>query len=172
MSLRIGYINVNGFGYSKLQACRRLLTSVFDILFVSEHWYIDHEKRMQEPDVFYSTPFTGYPEMGHAHGGILCMATLSHGPRMTHIQSSANWLSIKIENITVTAVYWPPRIVSTDQFATGIESLPLSDCILGDWNVRFPHICDKTSGHMDRLITMNKWMEDYDMHLVLPVVVS
>lgn len=108
--LRIGYINVQGLSSSKLDKLSALMPSSFDILFLAETWYINHDAVMAHPLSFLSTPIpvSTQPTAGHLPHGMLCLLSPSLRPLISTFSSSEFHLVIHLPGVILTAVYLPP----------------------------------------------------------------
>ena len=48
MSIRVGYVNVQGLSGPKWQACLRLLADRFDYLLLAETWFVEYDRYSQD----------------------------------------------------------------------------------------------------------------------------
>jgi hypothetical protein len=69
MSLRVGYVNVQGLSYDKFNICCRLLDTIYDFLCVAKTWFINHHIQKDGCRFLASTPKSRH-DRGYLSGDI------------------------------------------------------------------------------------------------------
>jgi Reverse transcriptase (RNA-dependent DNA polymerase) len=138
------------------------------LLFISEHWFQNHNDLLQSPFFLCSSPRPAQQrQVGHENGGLAVLVHPIHRGNVHVIHTHEFFITIRFLQRTITAVYFPPRLSDAD-----IENIcmliPQCDMILGDTNVRYgaqrrdPQSRNRTRGNTLDIITRNKGMD----HLV------
>jgi len=136
--IQVGYLNAHGLTRAKHFCCVSLLDSgLFDILFISEHWFVRSFDYMQHPYSFIESTFV-HPTKGtgHSSAGILVMI---HPRVLNSIHSysiSRHFISLKVESFSILAVYLPPSL-SPLELSSIMDTFPPHDILIGDINCRF-----------------------------------
>src|SRR5277367_6806933 len=173
MSLRIGYVNVQGLSPDKFDICCRLLDTIYDYLFVAETWFIDHHARKHDRRFLASTPRPRH-DRGRPSGGIYLLGT-------KHARSIASNVSITSHSITFTAaslrvsgVYFPPTSMAHGDVETHLQSLHDSSVVMGDINVRFRNALrqEGAAGPPRRMEVVTRWLNGTGRAQAVPVTDS
>lgn len=138
MSLRIGYVNVRGLSARSWTSACALLGSTFDLLFLAETWYADHNHYSQDRRVVATTKRPVKHHLGRSSGGIYLLATQKarsqiDGDCKVH---DGYAISFGIGRFRVAGVYFEPSMLE-EAVAAALVTLSSSSIILGDVNVRF-----------------------------------
>jgi Reverse transcriptase (RNA-dependent DNA polymerase) len=169
-SIRIGYFNVEGLAADKHRTCCSLLDAgVFDILFLSETWFIRNGScYMAHPYSFLHTkPNLATPKNSRGQEGILLMVS-PQARKLIHqhrVLPRAIW--IHLGEFSVLATYLPPSM-SHDDLRTCLESFPQHDILLGDINVRFSGVTKKAPSKLALQELWRNYMMTRDLTLVPP----
>ena len=161
MSLRVGYVNVQGLSSATWDAVCTLLGRTFDYLFLAETWYVHQGIHSRDRRVVVTTPESKAYRLGRLSGGIYLLATQEARARLKHqvvVNSCA--ISFTVGRHVVTGVYFPPSLSNSEVEGT-LSLLSSSTIILGDINTRFRN-CSHQSGKPgppDRLTTFSKFLQ-------------
>lgn len=167
--MKIGYINIRGLTNEKWNA---LLSSLetpmhsgvpsFDILFISETWFVDHRNHACHPLFLASSPNSRHREGGRQHGGLLALVTPSLRQSISSLCVNVHSISVSLSSnagqLTVSAVYLPPSL-SPSNVSSILASLPSPDIIIGDVNARYGRsFGDSASGPPQRKAVLDAHM--------------
>jgi hypothetical protein len=159
-SLSILLWNANGLTQHKNELDIYLHTHRIDIALISET-HFTNRTRFYISD--YTTYRTDHPD-GTAHGGtaILVRSTLTHfqrpGTTQPNLQTTSVMIRTLYKDITVTAVYFPPRFTITkDMFSMFFDSLGTCFITGGDYNSKHTHwgsrLCTPRGRQLFRCLT-------------------
>jgi hypothetical protein len=140
MSIKIGYLNIEGLKVEKQQACCSLIDSgLFDVLFLSETWFPKSYNYMAHPYSFIHTPYQKLHKKSRQSGGILVMVSPKVVPRITSFHTTPNGIQLDIDGIKLLAIYLSPSF-SHNQLTAALSDFDGYDILFGDVNVRFRSI--------------------------------
>lgn len=173
-NLKIAYLNVCGLTDVKLSA----LTSKLDdqtLLFISETWYIDHEKRKSNPLILASTPFYAkYSFRRQDHGMIIMASPILVETLAIKIVAITSY-SIKImigDSLRLAGVYFPPSMTAKCMLDE-LDVLSDTSLLIGDFNIRLGSITeDIVSGPKDRLNLLSSFLGAYNMSILKPININ
>lgn len=143
MTLRVGYVNIQGFANDKLSAIYSAVGkgACFDYLFLAETWHIAAAARQRHELFVATTPLEdrGHDIKGRPKGGIVLLAhPAAHGlidlDKMVITEYS---ITISVQSRIVSAIYLPPSMDSMTVESTLRRISLSSTVIIGDVNVRF-----------------------------------
>jgi Reverse transcriptase (RNA-dependent DNA polymerase) len=171
MSLRVGYVNVQGLSPDKFDICCRLVDTIYDFLFVAETWFVDHHLRKTDRRFLASTPKPRH-DRGHPSGGIYLLGTrharsiLTHPPRIT-----PHSITVTAASICVSGVYFPPTSMTDADVAAHLVSLHGSSVVMGDVNVRFRNslLQEGAAGPPRRMDVFTRWLNETGRAQAVPV---
>ena len=160
MSLRIGYVNVQGLSSDKFDICCQLLDTICDFLFVAETWFIDHPLRKRDRRFLASTPKPQH-DRGRPSGGIYLLGTkrarsiLKATPHTT-----SHSITFTAASQTISGVYFPPSTMTDGEVDHHLRSLHASSVVVGDINVRFRNglVQEGPPGPPRRMDTFTHWL--------------
>lgn len=141
MSLRIGYINVQGFGRHKWKACHALLNQSFDYLFVAETWFVEHAAYALDRRLIACTTRPRRNLNGRSRGGIYLLGSHHARSKVDRCEVTEHSITFFRDKRAYTGVYFPPGTLPLDQLTLLLASFRSSAVVLGDINARFK---DKT----------------------------
>jgi hypothetical protein len=170
MSVRVGYVNVQGMTMDKFDVCCRLLDTVYDYLFIAETWFVDHRKIKGNPRYVATTPKRGSGRPGRrANGGIYLLATKRARGKLTGVQVTPHSIVFQVGALRVGGVYLPPSMPDGEVRAQ-LGSLKDVTVVVGDVNVRFqnPDLQDGKAGPDGRLSVFTGWLKDTSRTQVEP----
>jgi endonuclease/exonuclease/phosphatase family metal-dependent hydrolase len=157
--LRVGYLNVRGLTDDKWRHLVSLISpssSTFDILFLSETWFVNHVSRISHPYTYLASPLLKVNTSGHQHGGLLLLVSPLVRTRIQTHAVSEHMISMALKPcmghpaMTISALYLAPSLADP-QIETILNKIPISDIILGDINTRYGALLhDKASGPAGR----------------------
>ena len=144
--INIGYINVRGLTDDKFFLFTRYIkespiltvSPSFDVLFISESWFINHEAHLSHPYVLSSSVLRSPRTMGHQNGGIIVLISQSMKKQIVSVTSTEFFITINlaVPCLSITGVYFPPSLCDSN-VELELRKLNNSDIILGDINVRY-----------------------------------
>ena len=137
MSLRIGYVNVQGLSLDSWNACCSLLGSMVDYLFVAETWFQEHTKHSKDRRLVISTPKPRANLIGRSRGGIYLLGTYDARSKARNIITTEHTITFTRDDQVISGVYLPPTSLSPFDVQTILSKLQMSTVVLGDINVRF-----------------------------------
>ena len=137
MSLRVGYINIQGLNKPSWDACHRLLHSHFDYLFVAETWFVNHERYALDRRFVASTPRPPKNLIGRSRGGIYLLGTYHARSKVDRVECTEHSLTFYRNKQSYTGVYFPPATLGIVELAALLETFKHATVILGDINTRF-----------------------------------
>ncbi|ORX45642.1 hypothetical protein BCR36DRAFT_372696 [Piromyces finnis] len=132
-NLNILYINANGLGDVKQIITLNNLIYKYDIIFISESWFIDHEKIINEPYFVSSTPLKlkkGFRQID----GIYCFANPLMKKMIKVLYLTKYSITIKVMGKIIKAIYYPPSL-NNEKFDNEFNDLFKPDLVLGDFNI-------------------------------------
>jgi hypothetical protein len=138
MSLRIGYVNVQGLDRGAWKACQEMLEARFDYLFLAETWFSNHDQYKSNRRLISTTPQPVQTlQPGRSHGGIYLIRTYRGRSRVQKVKATTHSITFTVGKETISGVYFPPKTMSTSEMTRILDSLKYSTIILGDINTRF-----------------------------------
>jgi hypothetical protein len=142
--LRIAYHNIEGLHSYKLQTfLAELEEDMYDLIFLAETFYMnmtDGDNLLAHPLLIaHSTPSMKNDVNGRRNGGIVALGNRTFTQQVRRIDMTQHTLTITTETITATAVYLPPSL-KLPTLANILDTIPPSDVVFGDFNVRFPDL--------------------------------
>ena len=174
MSLRIGYVNVQGLSPDKFQICCRLVDTIYDFLFVAETWFVDHHLRKNDRRFIASTCKSKHIR-GRPTGGIYLFGT-KHARSILTAKPVVTLYSItfKTSKLRVSGVYFPPVSMPIQDVEDHLKTLDDSSIIMGDVNVRFRNSLfqEGAAGPPDRLEVFTQWLNTTGRAQALPLTDS
>lgn len=160
----------NSLSYSNPTSPNSTL-ALFDILFVSETWFVDQELHQRHPFMVLSSPNVRPRPGGRQHGGLLVLASLGIQRRISSFKIDEYFISVSLgdTNQIFTAVYFPPSLPPND-LEPILKTLPLSTIIVGDINIRYGvSFGDSVSGPPKRKKVIDKYMGRRHLVHIKPV---
>lgn len=140
-SIRIGYVNVNSLPDDKLHHLLGMLGTLFDFLFVAEHWYEKHLERLGNCAIVCSSVLPATYEKKHMKGrkggGIYLLASDFWRSRVLEAKGDQFSIFVRVQGFSFIGVYFPPSSLSCITMKSILDGFPLVDCLLGDINTRF-----------------------------------
>lgn len=161
-SLSIGYLNVRGLTDDKWRLLLALISAdppspssspsplpSYDLIFLAETWYVNHTAHLSHPLTLLSSPFPCPRREGRQHGGLLLLLSTRIRSLVQSYVVHEHFLSVCLKTgssstATISAVYLPPSL-SDDQVMRVLKTMPISDIMLGDINVRYGVLFDDSS---------------------------
>ena len=138
MSLRVGYVNVNGLSSESWAAASSLLDGTLDILFLAETWYVDAKVYGRDRRMVASTVKREGYRTGRLSGGLALLATRETRSRLRSVAVVSDWvITFAIGRDVVSGIYLPPSMGS-GEFISTLASVASSTVVIGDVNARFP----------------------------------
>ncbi|PUU76253.1 hypothetical protein B9Z19DRAFT_1066770 [Tuber borchii] len=138
---RIGYFNANSLPDGKFAQAISLLETSFDFLFIAEHWYQHHDKRLVHPLVQYSTirpiSFASPSNNCRQHGGIYLLATRQLQKIILSTTSTARSIVLSLPGLKFAGVYYPPYSLNESALKADFNQMGSVDILIGDINTRF-----------------------------------
>src|ERR1035438_949745 len=107
LSLRIGYINVQGLTNDKWKILVKLIHHSFDILFIAETWHITPSHYSSHPFYVCSTSQARVYVNSRQHGGLLCLCSLSIQPHISTYSPSPYTIHVFLGKLCMAAFYLP-----------------------------------------------------------------
>ena len=136
----IGYINANSLPDRKFSQAVSLLDKTFDFLFISEHWYQNHQSRLAHPSVLVSTQLKNYPNLQQRRsrpgGGIYLLAKRELHHSIIQLSTTSHSITVQLSDLTFAAVYYPPKSINLTDIEHDLDSIGSVDILLGDINTR------------------------------------
>ena len=132
-SIKIAYLNVRGLTADKWDKLI-ILMNIFDILFLSETWYIDQVEHLSHPFAFASTIPSKTYTTGRQHHGLLCLCSHQIRTLISYSHTTEFSILLSISSQNILAVYTPPGL-SNHQFLTVLKGSRNPSIIIGDLNV-------------------------------------
>lgn len=176
MSLRVGYINVQGLNQDKWPRVKALLNDKFDILFVAETWFSSHDRYSRENCFVASTPNLSREarvlscRSGRDTDGLYLLATTSARAAIKGKPMVTKYaITIRTVQGRLSAVYFPPSL-ATNTVSEELLGLSTSCLILGDINTRFPNckLQTGTPGPRDRITAFADFLGRTSLRHVMP----
>lgn len=140
MTLRVGYVNVQGLSPDTWNAACSLLHTHLDYLFLAETWYVNHQRHIRDRRLIASTQLDrpGGPDRpGRPKGGIYLLGT--HDAR-TRIHATPkvteHAISFTVGKQIISGAYFPPSMPPL-KLQQELASLRHSTILIGDINTRF-----------------------------------
>jgi hypothetical protein len=173
MSLRIGYVNVQGLSCDKFDICCRLLDTIYDFLFVAETWFIDHHVRKRDRRFLASTPKPRH-DRGRPSGGIYLLGTKHARSIMSNLNITPHSITFTATSICVSGVYFPPTSMADADVAAHLATLYSSSVVMGDINVRFRNslLQEGAAGPPRRMDVFTRWLSETGRVQAVPVTDS
>jgi hypothetical protein len=170
MTLRVGYVNVNGLSGDKFEICCRLLDTIYDFLFVAETWFVDHHLRKRDRRFLASTPKPPH-DRGRPKGGIYLLGTKRARSLLNpNIYITPHSITFTAASLTISGLYFPPLTISDGEVDRHLKSLHASSVVMGDVNVRFPNDLrqDGRPGPPRRMDIFTRWLNETSRTQVMP----
>jgi len=167
--LCIGYLNVRGLSLDKWRYILDQITSVFDILFVAETWYMHTAICYAHPFYLTSSPKPDRVHTsGHLSGGLLVLVKPMVKALITSFTHHKYYISLVYAKINIIAVYLPPTI-SSKEIEDIFQLFSTVDILLGDINIRFGALFnDVTSGPMNKMNVFRSFQAVHNLIQLLP----
>lgn len=168
MSIKFGYLNVHGLTTDKLQACASLLDSgLFDILLLSETWYVKTHDYMGHPYCIGETRPSEKKSNTRQGGGLLLMCKDASFVRS--FKPFKHSISVSLRGgPNILGVYFPPSLSMTDVEAELEHARPY-DSVIGDINIRFTGISrSKAKSSCDRQSFWTRWSRENGFSMIPP----
>src|SRR5438045_4306171 len=141
MSIKLGYINIEGLKSLKLQSCCSLLDAgLFDILFLSETWFPKNFNYMSDPYSFVHTPYGKFNDKSRQSGGLLALVSPRIHSSIQSYQVTPYGILLDIDGTKVLAIYIPPSL-SHQEITSVLSTFSNYSILFRDINVRFNVIC-------------------------------
>jgi hypothetical protein len=142
MMVKVGYLNIRGLTQAKHSACVSLIDSgLFDILFLSEHWFVRSFDYMRHPYSFLESKYIPSTNtMGRSQNGILMLVSPRVRNYITSFHSFEYGIYLKVDSLSLLAVYLPPSL-PLKRLQVILDQFPSHDLLFGDINCRFTGIC-------------------------------
>src|SRR5690242_2589006 len=131
MSLRVGYVNVQGLSCDKFDVCCRLLDTIYDFLLVAETWFIDHHVRKHDRRFLASTPKPQH-DRGRPSGGIYLFGTKHARSIMSNLGITPHSITFTAASLRISGVYFPPSTMSNSDVDRHLRTLHESSVVMGD----------------------------------------
>ena len=163
--LSVEYINAHGLNHNKLeQLTRRLRHNT--IIFVAETWHIDEARQCRNACVVAIGPEPYRAVNSRGKGGLMLLAHDSVKHELRSIITDEHTISIRLHDLTISAVYLPPSM-DNDKVQATLESLPAQiDMVMGDLNVRLGRHTRSTD--TERSDTIARWCSQRGLALKVP----
>lgn len=140
--LRLAYINAQGLTLHKLDILHHYITNLtFDIICVSETWWIDTDTITKHPYTIWTSKRTAHRVVGHQNGGMLLLAHPDIKPLLNLIRRTEYTLDFAIHGNLFRSVYLPPSLPATSCDSL-LRATPQPTCIFGDFNIRLGSVTD------------------------------
>jgi len=130
---------VNGLDQLKWTACLKLLHTSFDFLFLTETWFVGHERHVRDRRFVASTPLPPLSlQRSRNGGGIYLLASASARGRLVgDVRTTSSTITFHTDLFSFSALYLQPSMSREDVVAT-LGSVAASHVVLGDVNARLP----------------------------------
>jgi hypothetical protein len=173
MSLRVGYVNVQGLSCDKFTVCCRLVDTIYDFLFVAETWFIDHHARKHDRRFLASTPKPPH-DRGRPGGGISLFGTKHARSIISNLSITPHSITFTATSVCVSGVYFPPTSMTDAAVAAHLVTLRGSSVVMGDINVRFRNalLQDGAAGPPRRLDLFTRWLSETGRAQAVPITDS
>lgn len=173
MSLRVGYVNVQGLSPDKFDVCCRLLDTIYDFLFVAETWFIDHRVRKHDRRFLAFTPKPQH-DRGRPGGGIYLLGTKHARGIMSNLSITPHLISFTATSLRISGVYFPPASMSNGDVDSHLKSLHDLSIVIGDINVRFRNsiLQEGAAGPPRRMDLFTRWLNETGRAQAVPVTDS
>lgn len=160
MTLRVGYVNVQGLSGDKFDICCRLLDTIYDFLFIAETWFVDHPLRKRDRRFLASTPKPRH-DRGRPSGGIYLLGTKrARSILRATPHTTSHSITFTAVSLTISGVYFPPSTMTDSDVDHHLRSLHASSVVIGDINVRFRNelVQEGPPGPPRRMDTFTYWL--------------
>ena len=115
MSLRVGYVNVQGLSARAWSAVCSLLDTSLDFLFLAETWYVDHQLYLPDRRLIASTTKPREHRSGRPSGGIYLLGTAeARGRVKDYVVLSERAITFAVGRRRVSGIYFLPSISTDD----------------------------------------------------------
>lgn len=141
-TIRTAYLNCRGLpagSFDRIVSFVSGPSPLYDLIFLSETWYISHDYYPLHPLFLCSTPLPPAAANGRRYGGILCVAS-QQLKRSCTFSVSSHSIDVSIFGSNIRALYLPPSLPDRDFNSTlsspvsHLPTLPIPDILLGDIN--------------------------------------
>lgn len=131
---------------------------MYDVVIVSETWLVNQSSYATNPLYLCQSKLPSQlRDTGHQNGGLLILCHPALIPSIKVRSTSEFACSFSIENTTLSAVYFPPKL-SDQEILTELNNLPPTDMLFGDINVRLGVLSgDTTTTVPSRRETIATW---------------
>lgn len=169
MSLRIGYVNVQGLSPPSWKACLSLLQHHFDYLFVAETWFTDHNIYSRDRR-FIAATTPGVKNLhGRQGGGIYLLGSHQARSKVERLQVTRHTITFRHGKCSIAGVYFPPKSLEIEDLARLVDSVKQSTVIIGDINTRFKDpLQHGEPGPPDRVQVFTELLATTDHQLLKP----
>jgi hypothetical protein len=173
MTLRVGYVNVQGLASDKFDVCCRLLDTIYDFLFVAETWFIDHRVRKHDRRFLASTPQPPH-DRGRPSGGVYLFGTKHARSIMSDVRITPHSITFTAASLRISGVYFPPTSMSNSEVESHLQTLHDSSVVIGDINVRFRNalLQEGPAGPPRRMDVFTRWLNETGRAQAVPVTDS
>jgi Reverse transcriptase (RNA-dependent DNA polymerase) len=170
MSLRIGYVNVQGLSPDKFEVCCRLLDTIYDLLFVAETWFVNHRDRKHDRRFLASTPKPRH-DRGRPSGGIYLLGTKHARSGLSNLNITPYSITFTAASLRISGVYFPPTTMTSADVESHLRSLHDSSVVMGDINVRFQNtlLQDGAPGPPRRMDVFTRWLNETGRAQAVPI---
>ena len=162
-SIRIVYLNVRGLTDHKLNVLKDSMDGN-TIMFLSETWYINMDKRKQDPLIVTctSTSKVNIPGRRQDHGMIM-MALPCMNSRIKILNIREFLIHVTVNGISIAAVYLPPSM-SVKNIQSELSCIQSVNILIGDVNARYGSLNNDTaSGPVDRVNSIATFINRFDL---------
>ncbi|KAJ9080594.1 hypothetical protein DSO57_1023200 [Entomophthora muscae] len=133
--LRIIYLNVCALRTDKLERLLNLYANTYNLIFLSETWFIDFAKMQNHPDFIIHTHIANLQTCTHQQAGIACFF---HHFCSNICRACVTIYAVIIEITTLKMVgTYIPSSAPIEIFATTLNACPGVNLLFGDINVEF-----------------------------------
>lgn len=130
----VGALNCQGLSRDKFATLKTHMgNKAYDILFLIETWYVDHDRVMADDFVRCSTVLRTQRKVGHQNGGIVCLVHPCVRKLVSSVVVTEYSIRVNIRNKWISCVYLPPRL-PLDTYLSELNACMPSDMLLGDIN--------------------------------------
>ncbi|KAJ9048697.1 hypothetical protein DSO57_1032380 [Entomophthora muscae] len=165
--LRIIYLNVRALRTDKLERLITLYANSYDLIFLSETWFINFANMQNHPDFIIHTPIANFQTRTHQQAGIACFSRhFRSNIRRAHVTTYA----VIIETTTLKMVgTYIPSSAPIEVFETTLNACPDVNLLFGDINVEFgPSWNGALQRPLDRFRAVSSFCANRDFRHVRP----
>jgi len=132
-NINILYVNARGLNEIKQSIVLENLVYYYDIIFISETWFINFNQVTQHKNFVVSTPLN-YRKGMRQKDGIYCIANPTMKKQISILQTTLYTITIKLFDTIIKAIYYPPSL-SLDKIKEEMYDIYVPDIIIGDFNI-------------------------------------